>query len=73
MSEKLVPISAVLQRTGYKSNSTVYAKISNGSFPPPIKINDGSNTNRWLESEIDNWIEEQIETSRHGEFAVTAS
>lgn len=64
MSERLIPISAVLEKTGYKSQSTVYVKMAQGTFPKPIKIDDGSDTNRWIESEIDGWIEAQIEATR---------
>ena len=45
--------------------STVYYKIAEGTFPPPIKIS--KRASGWLESEVNDWIETQILLSRPGE------
>ncbi len=53
-------------RTGL-SRSTIYQRISEGSFPAPIKLGNPSIGDRavgWVESEIENWIAAQIEKSR---------
>ena len=36
--------------------TTIYQMVARGSFPAPVKIGC---TSRWLESEVDAWIEEQ--------------
>ena len=59
-------MQTVKDRVGYKSNASIYAKMNQGTFPRPIKINDGSDSNRWLESDIDEWIEDQITAFRGG-------
>ena len=60
----LITIRRVKEKTGYRSSASIYAKMKLGTFPRPIKINDGSDSNRWVESEIDGWIEDQIAASR---------
>ena len=63
-SRRLLRIDGVKTKVGYKSNSTIYAKMANGHFPQSIKINDGSGSVRWIESEVDDWIERQIAACR---------
>lgn len=48
-------------RTGL-SRSTIYARISEGTFPPPIDL--GGRAVGWLESEIDAWLQSRIAASR---------
>ena len=36
------------------SRSTLYAKVADGSFPPPIKL--GKRAVGWRESDIDAWL-----------------
>lgn len=36
------------------SRSTIYAKVAEGSFPPPIKL--GKRAVGWRESDIDAWL-----------------
>jgi predicted DNA-binding transcriptional regulator AlpA len=43
------------------SKSTIYSKIAEGTFPKPIKLWSAS---RWIEAEIDRWIDDQISRSR---------
>lgn len=50
-----------MNRTG-KSRSSIYADIKKKHFPSPIQI--GSKSVGWLESEIDDWIQNQIAQSR---------
>lgn len=40
------------------SDATLYRKISDGSFPKPVKL--GGNTNAWIEAEIDAWFAARI-------------
>jgi prophage regulatory protein len=54
--EKLIPIRMVEDLTGFKKSS-IYKRIDEGSFPPPVKIGASS---RWVESEVGAWINAQI-------------
>ncbi len=47
----------VLNRTG-KSRAALYQDISLGLFPSPISISD--NTSVWLESEVNEWIQQRL-------------
>ncbi len=51
----------VQARTGL-SCSTIYAAMAAGTFPMPIKI--GPRAVGWIEGEITQWLDEQIEKSR---------
>ena len=49
----ILKLAETCRRTG-KSRSAVYADISAGSFPSPVRI--GRRAVGWLESEINEWI-----------------
>lgn len=51
----------VLSKTGFKK-SWIYLLISNHSFPKPIKV--GARAIAFVEAEIDQWVEDQINESR---------
>lgn len=55
--DRIVRMNAVLARTGL-SRSTIYRKISEGTFPPRIKIS--INSAGWRESDISRWIEDPV-------------
>lgn len=50
-------LTDVKARTGL-SRSTIYLNISQGKFPPHIRL--GSRCVGWLESEIDDWMQTRI-------------
>jgi prophage regulatory protein len=52
-SDRIVRLKTVLDRTGL-SRSTIYRKISEGTFPPQLKIS--TNGAGWRESDINRWI-----------------
>lgn len=60
-TEAFLRLPAVMQRVGY-SKSRLYALISRGEFPQPIRI--GQRASAWLESEIDAWIAARVSASR---------
>lgn len=60
-SQRLIRLRDVRLRTGL-SSSGIYAKISNGQFPRPIKL--GPRASAWIEGEVTDWIEAQIQRSR---------
>ncbi len=57
----ILRLPAVKTRTGL-SRSTIYLRISGDSFPRPISL--GGRAVGWIESEINEWLEQQIEASR---------
>lgn len=64
-TEKLLPLPEVESRSGFKS-SFIYQLIKEGEFPAPVKI---KNASRWRESEVQAWIQAQIESSLSGKHS----
>ena len=58
---RLICLPEVLERTGY-GKAWIYRLISEGRFPAPVKI--GVRAVAFVESEVDEWIQSVIETSR---------
>ncbi|MEP8949883.1 AlpA family transcriptional regulator [Enterobacter asburiae] len=65
MSQSLIRFAEVQKRTGY-SKAWLYRLMSEKRFPAVIKI--GSRSIAFIESEIDEWINQRIAESR-GEVA----
>jgi prophage regulatory protein len=65
MSESFLRLPTVMDRTGL-SRSSIYARIS--STPPdfPQPINLGPRAIGFLESEVEEWIQNRIAESRGG-------
>ncbi|EMO0474738.1 AlpA family transcriptional regulator [Pluralibacter gergoviae] len=63
--KKLIRFSEALDRTGY-GRSWLYKLIAQQRFPQPVKI--GSRSIAFVESEVDEWINQRIAESR-GEVA----
>jgi prophage regulatory protein len=59
---RLLRRSEVQDRVGL-SKSTLYSRISVGSFPKPVTL--GSSV-RWVESEVEAWISERVSERDHG-------
>jgi prophage regulatory protein len=55
--QKLLRLPQVIERTSLR-RSTIYEKMSDGSFPKPVKLN--RRANGWVEDEISNWIEARM-------------
>ncbi|CAM4388428.1 MAG: hypothetical protein LEGION0403_FIIPPAGN_02624 [Legionella sp.] len=64
---RILRLKQVENRTGLK-RSTIYNRISLGTFPKQIPLGGGRAIG-WLESEIDDWIQQRIMKSRHEETA----
>ena len=58
---KLMRLPAVIERTGY-SRSWIYELINQEQFPKPVKI--GTRAIAFVESEIEEFIQELISKSR---------
>ncbi len=63
MNLNLIRLTEVKHRTGL-SRSTIYARIAEGTFPEQIPL--GGRAVGWLDSEIDQWIADQIATRNGG-------
>lgn len=61
MSYTILRLPKVKERTGL-SRSSIYLYISEGRFPEPISL--GARAVGWIESDIDQWLKQQIESSR---------
>lgn len=59
--QTILRLPTVRNRTGL-SRSTIYARISAGRFPKPINL--GGRAVGWIESEVNEWIETQIQQTR---------
>ncbi|MDS1617169.1 AlpA family transcriptional regulator [Escherichia coli] len=57
----LIRMSETMRRTGY-GKAWIYKLIAQGRFPEPVKI--GSRAIAFVESEIDEWINQRIAESR---------
>jgi prophage regulatory protein len=61
LQHKLLRLPQVKATTGL-SKSTIYARISEGTFPKQIPL--GPRLVVWVESDIQNWIAGQVAAAR---------
>lgn len=61
MVTTILRLPTVKARTGL-SRSTIYLRITEGSFPPPISL--GGRAVGWIEAEVNDWLTRRIEASR---------
>lgn len=61
MVTTILRLPAVKTRTGL-SRSTIYLLVSQDRFPKPVSL--GMRAVGWVESEIQEWLQRQIEASR---------
>ena len=57
MSNKILRLPDVKAKTGL-SRSTIYLRISKGTFPKAISL--GERAVGWLEADIEQWVNERI-------------
>ena len=57
----ILRLKEVIQRIGL-SRSTIYQRMSEGTFPESISL--GDRAIGWLESDIEAWLRQQIAASR---------
>ncbi|MGM1149107.1 helix-turn-helix transcriptional regulator [Klebsiella quasipneumoniae] len=60
LNDKLVDMAFITQLTGL-TDKWFYKLIKDGTFPKPIKLGRSS---RWLESEVEAWLQQRIAKSR---------
>jgi len=61
MTTSILRLPAVRARTGL-SRSTIYDRIQKKEFPRPVSL--GLRAVGWVESEVDEWLRQLVETSR---------
>jgi len=61
MNITILRLPAVKSRTGL-SRSTIYLRVKDGCFPAPISL--GARAVGWIDTEIQQWLDEKIESSR---------
>ena len=62
MAHNILRLPAVKNRTGL-SRSTIYLRVTEGKFPKPINL--GGRAVGWLEVEIQDWLDQQVQASRN--------
>lgn len=62
MSNIILRLPQVKVRVGL-SRSSIYAAIAQSRFPKPVEL--GPRAVGWLDSEIDAWVMQQVESSRN--------
>lgn len=66
MTHTILRLPAVKRRTGL-SRSTIYLRMANRKFPRPIAL--GGRAVGWLESDVDDWLANQVANARAGDQA----
>ena len=61
MTHTILRLPGVKASTGL-SRSTIYLRVSQGRFPKPVKL--GGRAVGWVQTEIQEWLQLQIEASR---------
>lgn len=59
-NEKILRLPQVREMVGL-GTTAIYGRMKSGQFPKQIKIGRLSG---WVESEVQKWVQEQIESSR---------
>ena len=60
-----------VKRSTGLSRSTIYLRITQGTFPKPVSL--GGRAVGWLEAEVQRWLERRIEVSRRERTDVGAT
>lgn len=61
MSNKIIRLPAVKEKTGL-SRSSIYLRMSKAEFPKSISL--GDRAIGWLETDIEQWLEDKIAASK---------
>jgi prophage regulatory protein len=61
MAHKMLRLPSVIELTGL-SRSSIYLRMKNNAFPQSISL--GERAIAWLESDIEQWIDERISVSK---------
>ncbi|WP_305369771.1 helix-turn-helix transcriptional regulator [Photobacterium leiognathi] len=61
MSQRIIRLPEVKEMTGL-SRSTIYLRMSKGSFPQSISL--GERAVGWLEADVELWLDACVSTSK---------
>ena len=61
---RFLRLPEVMARTGL-SRSTIYVRLEQGLFPRPVSL--GGRAVGWIDSEIDEWMNNRVAESRVGD------
>ncbi|MBL4682452.1 MAG: AlpA family transcriptional regulator [Pseudomonadales bacterium] len=61
MPHKMLRLPSVIELTGL-SRSSIYLRMKNDGFPQSISLGDRAVA--WLESDIEEWLEEKVSTAK---------
>lgn len=61
MNHTILRLPQVKVRVGL-SRSSIYAAVAQGRFPQPVSL--GARAVGWLESDVNTWLQQQVELSR---------
>lgn len=61
LNTTFIRLPDVIEKTGW-SRSSIYAAVTRGDFPKPIKL--GLRASAWISSEVDSWVSQRIAASR---------
>jgi prophage regulatory protein len=64
MNNNVLRLPAVMASIGL-SRSSIYLRVSEGSFPKPISL--GARAVGWLQSDIEDWLRQRVELSRESQ------
>jgi predicted DNA-binding transcriptional regulator AlpA len=66
---RLLRVKEVIKMTSL-SETSIYRRASEGTFPKPIKLNPpNGRSSAWISDEVEQWIEDRIAASRNEEAA----
>jgi prophage regulatory protein len=55
--KRLIALAEVIDRTSL-SRTSLWRKVKNGEFPPPVRISAGRKA--WLEDSVNAWIDARV-------------
>jgi prophage regulatory protein len=70
MATIILRLPTVKARTGL-ARSTIYLRIKEGTFPKPVSL--GGRAVGWIEAEVSDWLQEQIESTRQADQHLVAT
>lgn len=69
LEDQFVDMAFITKLTGL-TDKWFYKLIKDGLFPKPIKLGRSS---RWLQSEVENWLQQRIDQSRQANTGIRSA
>ena len=58
LNKRIIRMRDLIEKVGY-AESTIYALVKDGKFPPPFKLTPGGRANGWFEHTIDEYLQKR--------------